>query len=122
VSHQVLEPEYERNDERGLFQEIVSAGPWESLIRGEMRKGAVIGNHYHKITKIFFFLVKGMVRIRTVHVQTGMRDEFIVKGNQGTLLIPYESHAIEFLEDSEIVMLKTHRYDPDAPDTFEYPV
>ncbi|MGB9616217.1 MAG: hypothetical protein ACP5M0_13765 [Desulfomonilaceae bacterium] len=122
MSHTVLGPEYERNDERGLFQEIVSQGPWESLIRGEMRKGAVIGNHYHKLTKIFFFLVKGSVRIRTVNVQTGARDEFYVNSGQGTSLTPYESHAIEFLEDSEIIMLKTHRYDAQAPDTFDYPV
>ncbi len=66
--------------------------------------------------------MKGSVRIRTVNVQTGARDEFHVRSGQGTSLTPYESHAIEFLEDSEIIMLKTHRYDPQAPDTFDYPV
>lgn len=122
MSHTVSGPEYERNDVRGLFQEIISTGPWESLIRGEMRKGAIIGNHYHKLTKIFFFLVKGSVRVRTVNVETGTRDEFFLKGAQGTSLLPYESHAIEFLEDSEMIMLKTHAYDANAPDTFDYPV
>lgn len=122
MSHTVSGPEYQRTDDRGLFQELVSTGPWESLIRAEMLKGAVIGNHYHKVTKIFFFLVKGVVRIRTVNVQTGNRDELMMQSGQGTTLLPYESHAIEFLEDSEIIMLKTHRYDPNAPDTFDYPV
>jgi len=87
-----------------------------------MLKGAVIGNHYHKVTRIFFFLVNGLVRVRTVQVETGVRDEFWLRSGQGAALIPYESHAIEFLEDSEIVMLKSHRYEPDAPDTFDYPV
>ncbi len=122
MSHAVMKPEYERNDDRGLFQELLSTGPWESLIRAEMLKGAVIGNHYHKVTKIFFFLVRGLVRIRTVNVETGDRDDFTIEAGQGTMLLPYESHAIEFMDNSEIIMLKTHRYDPKSPDTFDYPV
>jgi dTDP-4-dehydrorhamnose 3,5-epimerase-like enzyme len=122
MSHQLFAPEYERKDERGLFQEVLTKGQWESLIRGSMRKGAVIGNHYHKITTIFLFLAAGSVNIRTVNVETGERDQFLLEGGRGTYLVPNESHAIEFLEDSEIIMLKTHRYDPESPDTFEYPV
>jgi len=122
MSHEIFGPEYERSDERGLFQEVLTKGPWESLIRGRMRKGSVIGNHYHRVTTIFLFLSVGHAKIRTVNVETGARDEFFLENGLGTYLVPNESHAIEFLEDSEIIMLKTHSYDPESPDTFDYPV
>jgi quercetin dioxygenase-like cupin family protein len=122
MAHEVVSPVFERKDERGVFQEILNTGTWESLICGHMNAGAVIGNHYHKKSVIFFYLTRGAVRIRTVHAETGARDDFVLKEGQGVILHPYESHAIRFLEESELIMLKSRRYLEADPDTFHFPV
>lgn len=122
MSHNTLKPSFERNDDRGFFQEIINEGHWENLIRGRMNPGAVIGNHYHKKTLIFFYLTCGSAQIKTINVETGLRDEFQLQANRGVLLNVNESHAIRFLEDSEFIMLKSLRYDSEDPDTYGFPV
>jgi len=122
MSHESLKPTFDRNDDRGFFQEILNDGHWENLIRGRMKPDAVIGNHYHKRTTIFFYLTRGSARIRTVNVEDGSRDDFLLHENRGVLLKVNESHAIRFLEESEFIMLKSLRYDSADPDTYSFPV
>jgi dTDP-4-dehydrorhamnose 3,5-epimerase-like enzyme len=118
----ILKPVFERNDERGLFRERLNIGTWESLIDGQMKAGAVMGNHYHKKTLVYFGLSSGSARIRTVHIDTGARDEFIINAGEGVILTTDEAHAIEYLEDSSFILLKSRRYSPDDPDTYHYEV
>lgn len=122
MSHEILLPAFERTDARGLFREVLNDGQWESFLCGSMNANAVMGNHYHKKTVVFFYLTKGAARIKTIHVETSQRDEFSLFANQGVLLHVNESHAINFLEASEFVMLKSLRYNPDDPDTYHFPV
>lgn len=122
MSHDKISPSFERTDDRGLFQEILNDGHWENLIRGRMNPGAVIGNHYHKKTVVFFYLTRGSAQVKTVHVNTGAREDFPLQANQGILLKVNESHAIRFQEESEFIMLKSLRYDPADPDTYGFPV
>lgn len=122
MAHEILTPVYERRDDRGAFLEVLNSGRWESLICGRMNPGSVIGNHYHKRTEVFLYLAAGRAAIRTVHVETGDSDDFRLHSGQGVLLPPGESHGIRFLEESEIVMLKSHRYDEADPDIFPFPV
>lgn len=120
--HAIVTPGFERRDERGLFQEIVSGESFAAVSRGRMRAGAVMGNHFHKRTRIFFFLTSGRARIQTVDVETGAPDAFELSEGQGVYLEPGESHAIRFAEESEFVMLKSIPFDPADPDTYPYPV
>ena len=83
MSHEIIVPSFERSDERGTFQEVLNDGRWEALIRGSMKPGAVMGNHYHKHTLIFFYLTAGSATIKTVHVETGETDEFQLKSGAG---------------------------------------
>jgi hypothetical protein len=41
----VDKPVYVRRDGRGLFEELLNTGRWESLISGRMDAGAVMGHH-----------------------------------------------------------------------------
>ena len=91
-------------------------------ITGTMKPGAVMGNHYHKETTIFFYLTTGSGKIDTIHVESKQTDSFTLNGNEGVLLKPFESHTIRFLEPSDFVMLKSIAYDPDSPDTYHFPV
>jgi dTDP-4-dehydrorhamnose 3,5-epimerase-like enzyme len=120
--HAILTPGFERRDERGLFQEIVNGEPFAAVSRGRMRAGAVMGNHFHKRTRVLFFLTSGRARIKTVDVETGATDAFELSEGQGVHLEPGESHAIRYIEDSDFVMLKSLPYDPAEPDTYPYTI
>ncbi len=122
MSHTVLRPTFTRNDERGILREILNTGVWQSLLQGEMKAGAVMGNHYHQETEVFFFLLSGQVRVVTEHTQTKARDEFTLKALEGVMLRVMESHAITFQEPSVYLLFKSLPYDPQAPDTYHYPV
>lgn len=118
MSHEILKPSFVRTDNRGTLTEVLNDHHWESLLTGEMNPGAVMGDHYHKLTDVFFYMIRGEVEIKTVHVETGIRDQFSLKDGEGVLLHTNESHAITFLAPSQFIMLKSKRYDPANPDTY----
>ena len=120
MKHEILNPSFERIDDRGIFREILNDGHWEALICGRMKPDAVMGNHYHKKTVIFFCLTSGSAEIATIHVENGEKDAFLLKSGQGVILNTNESHAIRFIEESDFVMLKSVRYNAADPDTYQY--
>jgi dTDP-4-dehydrorhamnose 3,5-epimerase-like enzyme len=113
---------FERRDDRGVFREVLNQGSWESLLQGSMEPGAVMGNHYHKKTTVFFYLLSGAAEVSIIDVETKFRSKFMLVGSQGVFLVPNESHAIRFLDKTEFIMMKSLRYSPEDPDTFHFPV
>ncbi len=122
MNHELVKPGFERCDERGLFREILNSGNWEALNWARMNPGSVLGNHFHKKTIVFLYVVSGSATIRTVNVNSGERDEFTVPEGQGVMLRTFESHAIHFMEESQVIMLKSRKFDPSDPDTFHHTV
>jgi dTDP-4-dehydrorhamnose 3,5-epimerase-like enzyme len=122
MKHDVVGPRFERRDSRGIFREILTGFPAGTVVCGRMNAGAMMGNHYHRRTRVFFYLLAGAADVRTVSVETGAKEKFSLLENQGVFFEPGESHAIKFREDSEFLMLKSLPYDPEDPDTIEYPV
>ena len=122
MAHEVLGPRFERRDGRGVFREVLTGFPAGTVVCGQMGAGAVMGNHYHRRTRVFFYLLAGRAGVRTLNVETGAADQFLLAENQGVMLEPGESHAIRFLVDSEFLMLKSLPYDPKDSDTIAYPV
>ena len=122
MPHAILGPTHVRRDARGELREVVNGFPAKALLAGRMNAGAVMGNHYHRRTRVFFFLQSGKATVRTVHAETGARDSFELAAQQGVVLEPNESHAIAFEAPSDWLMLKSEAYDPADPDTFPLPV
>lgn len=122
MAHAIVSPGFERRDERGVFREVLNGFTAQTLVTGTMSAGAVMGNHYHRKTRVFFYLTRGEAAVATVHVETGAREDFRLAANEGVFLEPGESHAIRFAAESDFVMVKSLPYDPADPDTFEYPV
>ena len=120
MAHPILRPTFERRDDRGLFSEIVNGFSFAAASHGRMRAGAVMGNHFHKKTRIFFFLVAGGASLKTIDVATGATDAFRLSEGEGVYLEPGESHSIRYESDSEFLMFKSLPYDPVDPDTYEY--
>lgn len=122
MPHEIIQPGFERRDERGILREVLNGFSAQTLLCGTMHAGAVMGNHYHRKTRVFFYLLRGEARIETVDVATGVRDAFLLSENQGVFLAPGESHAIRYSAESDFLMLKSLPYDPADPDTYSHPV
>ena len=118
----VIRPSFKRVDERGTFLEALNFGQWENLFCGQMRAQAVMGNHYHKQTDVFFFLTDGRAEVICLRLDTGERSQQTLKAFEGILLKAHVAHAIRFEADSSFVMLKSVRYDSAHPDTFPHRV
>lgn len=82
----------------------------------------MLGNHYHKNTRIFFFLLSGKVTVSTENVETGEKDKFELNASEGCYFFHHESHKLIFEEDGSFVFLKDKQYNPQEPDTYPYPV
>ncbi len=109
---------FERKDARGVFREVLNGFEARTFITGRMEKDAVLGNHYHRKTRVFFYLTRGAARVAILNVETGERDAFTIESDQGCFFEFNESHAVRFTEDGEFVMLKSLAYDPADPDTY----
>jgi len=113
---------YRRADERGLFVEVVTEGTWETVIHGKMHAGAVLGHHYHLITRIYFYLTAGQAEITIVDIKDASRRFVTLTDGEGTYLEPGEAHAVRFVKPSEFIMTKSIRHDPVEPDTYPYEI
>ena len=122
MPHAIVVPGFERRDDRGIFREVVNKFDARTLVCGEMKAGAVLGNHFHRRTRVFFYLAHGEAEVSTLNVETGEKDLFSLRENQGVVFEVNESHAVRFLRDGEFTMLKSLAYDPADPDTFPHPV
>ena len=118
----LVKPTAERVDDRGTFTEALNTGRWASVLYGKMRAGAVMGNHYHELTKVFLFLTGGRARVVWVHPRNGTRGVLVVPARHGIPLPVPLAHAICYEEDSSFIMLKSRPYSPEDTDTYEYQV
>jgi dTDP-4-dehydrorhamnose 3,5-epimerase-like enzyme len=119
----IVKPSFEKVDDKGVFKELINdpSRAWTVANWGIKKKGAVMGNHYHKETEIFFFMVKGEAKVSVVDVNTKSREDTILKEGTGIFFKPYQSQVLTFLSESEFFMLKT-KYDSNSPDTYEYKI
>lgn len=79
----------------------------------EAKRGAVLGNHYHKNTKEYFFITKG-----SCLVNSGTANEIV---NKKSLFVvhPNTPHAIECLTDVNFLTFLSEPYDARKPDIYK---
>lgn len=118
----VLQPIFSRRDTRGSFFELFNGVAWKSIIFGKMEKNAIMGNHFHKRTRVFFYVLQGDVQIENLHVLTREHERLQLSALQGVVFEPFVSHAITFLEPSMFLMGKSRTYSKIRPDTYNFPV
>lgn len=72
----------------------------------EIKEDCIVGGHYHKIKTEYFVLVEGYAKIKLGTVTKVMR--------KGKLIIvpPFTFHEFEIKEDSILMGLCTHEFDP----------
>jgi perosamine synthetase len=115
----LLTPTFVREDDRGTFIEALNSQDWKNISFGTMKRGAVMGNHYHKKTDVFFFLTKGAANVDLKHAKSKTTEKLTLNHNEGVIFKPFHSHAITFIKDSSFVMGKSRTYIASAPDTYK---
>lgn len=92
-------------DERGLIIDIVENIPFEHATMIYTKKGATRGNHYHKKSIQYIFVIKG--RLRSLTQKVGEDEVRIDPVEENDLIIhePLEAHAYIAEEDTFFLVL-----------------
>lgn len=117
----IIKPTFIRSDDRGGFIECLNEGPWQTVIHGDMQPGKIMGRHYHRITRCFFYLISGRATINILNIVNGEGATFQLGPQEGIYFEPFESHTITYVEESRFIFLKSLRYSEDRPDIYPHP-
>ncbi len=113
---------FERRDKRGIFREHINTQTgWKSVNGGLMKKGMIMGNHYHKKNTAVLFILRGSARVysKNVRQKNSKMSTLNLRESEGCVMYPFETHAVKFLRDSVFLLLKSHRFESKSPDIYE---
>ena len=91
-------------DKRGCIIDLVEKEKINAVTLITFKKGAVRGNHYHKKTTQWNYILSGKIKfLAQVHGKNV--SEIIVKKGDFIVASPRERHVLVGLEDSELLVL-----------------
>ena len=116
-------------DKRGWLGEVLRediVGEFKQVYVVTIDSGEVRGNHYHKIRKEWFCVVRGKAKLTLWHRDTPEDSrEIKLSGGEEKLVSveiePYTFHKIENTGVNEVVMISgtSDLYDPENSDKYE---
>ena len=104
-----LEPEFVSKDERRSLTQLLTADIKQVNVY-EAKEGSVLGNHYHKQTTEYFYILEGKVGYNKATV-LGKGSLFSVR--------PLENHTITCLSDVQMMTFLTVPFDKENPDLWK---
>jgi len=98
----IVRPKTAYKDARGRIVDILDQLPVECVTILSSKRGAVRGNHYHKKTIQYAYILEGKLRLYIQNPGERIRTRVV---RQGDLIVtpPLERHAFEALEDSVMI-------------------
>lgn len=90
-------------DERGTIVDLLQKENINAVTLVRFNKGAVRGNHFHKKTHQWNYLLSGRIRLR-VQSPGGKVSGMVLRSGDFVLTWPGERHALEALETSELMV------------------
>ncbi len=91
------------SDERGAITDLIEAEEINAVTLVTFNKGAIRGNHVHKQTVQYNYLLKGSIELVT-RVEGGQRQHTILAPGELAAVGEMEQHALHALEDSELLV------------------
>lgn len=91
-------------DARGQIIDILENETIENVTLISSKKGAIRGNHYHKESVQYTFVLKGNLKLLTQMPGAKIKATVIKPGDL-ILTPPMEKHTLVALEDSELLIL-----------------
>ena len=104
--------EYIHHDERRFFAQVLTK-PVRQINYYSAKRGAVLGNHYHKKTTEYFFLLDGKAIIRIDGVESPMEPLTV------EVVRPMQNHAIKCVTNIRFMTFLTHVNIKDKLDVHE---
>jgi quercetin dioxygenase-like cupin family protein len=89
-------------DRRGTITDVLDGTRVECVTLVTSKKGAVRGNHYHKKTTQYTYVLDGRFRLFTQRVGRSVQSR-LVKAGDLVVTPPLERHAFVALEDSLLI-------------------
>ena len=104
----ILEPEFVHQDNRRKLTQLITDDIKQVNVYHAQR-GASLGDHFHKKTTEYFYLIKGSIIYN---------DNTLI--SRGTLFVvnPEERHKIECLTDVSFLSFLTKPYTKEDPDIY----
>lgn len=103
---ELLSPEFQHKDLRRTLTQLIT-DDIKQVNLYEAKKDAILGNHYHKDTTEYFYIIRGSVTYNDCEViNPGMMFK----------VSPPEKHLIRCLTDVKLMTFLTKPYDKKEPD------
>ena len=93
-------------DERGSITDIIEQLDFNGATIIESKKGSIRGNHYHKETIQYIYIINGKLKAKSKKVNEAMVEITVFPGD----LIshePLEAHCFEAIENSLFLVLSS---------------
>ena len=100
--HRHVEPAFQ--DQRGAIADVLEGEPVEHVTIIDSAPGAVRGNHFHRETNQWVYVLRGALHY-VVEGPDGEREQGTVRPGDLLMTGPMEKHAMEALEPSSMVVL-----------------
>lgn len=89
-------------DDRGWIADLLEDEPIEHVTLLSTRRGAVRGNHVHRATHQWLYVITGTLRY-VVQPEDDPRTEGVLRGGDLLLTGPNEAHAFQAQEDTLMI-------------------
>ena len=91
-------------DSRGLIIDLIENKNINAVTYISFTKGAIRGNHYHKHTTQWNYLLAGSVKLISKNAGSDEVIEFVMKPGDLVFTEPMEAHALLGIENSELLV------------------
>lgn len=105
----LLQPEFVHSDSRRVLRQLLT-DDIKQINHYEAAKGSILGKHYHKKTREYFYIVKGTIIYNKIK---------IINKNRLFVVEPGDYHVIECLTAVNMLTFLTKAYTTEDPDTFK---
>lgn len=99
----IIASQINHQDDRGAIMDLVEGANINAVTFISFKKGAVRGNHYHKRTTQWNYVIKGKIKL-VAQVGDEPKEEAILEKGGFAVTEPMEKHALVGVEDSEMLV------------------
>ena len=99
----IIETEVNHRDDRGAIMDLIERANINAVTFISFKKGAVRGNHYHKQTTQWNYVLRGKIRL-VAQAGDQVPEEAILESGGFAVTEPMEKHALVGVEDSEMLV------------------
>ena len=97
---QISTPQISFEDNRGIIKDILFREPVDAITLIQSKKGVVRGNHYHKDTTQWVYVLSGQLQSLTQKENEPVVEQIVDSGDL-TVAEPMEKHTLVAVEDTE---------------------